>query len=96
MTISVEGAPGYSFIFSIEDTDGLNMLVVVGGGSSVTIDELHVGIKYTVTELSGWSWKHDVTDNTRSITLGSNETTENTLIFSAEEIDGKNWLGGEG
>ena len=91
MTISVRGAEGYSFIFSIieetDDTDGLNMLVAVGGGSSVTIQELLVGTTYNVTELSGWSWKH--------VILDSDETTENTLIFSAER-NSQNWLGGEG
>lgn len=93
MTISVEGAPGYSFIFRITATNGLDMLVVVNGGSSVVIDELLVGTTYTVTELYGWSWKHDVTGTT-TITLSSDET-KNTLSFSAER-NTQNWLGGEG
>lgn len=91
MTISVNGASGYSFIFRINDGIGLDMLVVVNGGNSVVINELIVGTTYNVTELSGWSWRHNVTGTT-SITLTE---ADNELIFSAESND-KLWLGGEG
>jgi hypothetical protein len=91
MTISVEGAQNYSFIFHVEDDNGLDMFVVVNGGSSVKIDELMVGTQYTVTELSEWSWKHNVSGTT-TITL---DTTNNNLTFEATS-NGKPWLGGEG
>ena len=93
MTISVEGATGSTFVFKIEG-DGLNMLVVVEGGSSVTISELSVDTQYTVTVLSGWSWKYNVTDKTYTITLPQ-AGNDNEIKFVARS-NNKHWLGGEG
>jgi hypothetical protein len=93
MKISVEGATGSTFVFNIKG-DGLNMLVVVEGGSSVTISELRVDTQYTVTELSGWSWKYNVTDETSTITLPQ-AGKDNEIKFVAQS-NNKHWLGGEG
>jgi hypothetical protein len=92
MTISVEGATGSTFVFKIEG-GGLDMLVVVVGGSSVTISELRVDTQYTVTELSGWSWKYNVT-GASTITLPQ-AGKDNEIKFVAQS-NNKHWLGGEG
>jgi uncharacterized repeat protein (TIGR02543 family) len=93
MKISVEGAIGSTFVFNIKG-DGLDMLVVVDGGSSVIISELRVDTQYTVTELSGWSWKYNVTGETSTITLPQ-AGKDNEIKFVAQS-NNKHWLGGEG
>lgn len=91
LTISVSGGQGYAFVFRIEDDNGLDMLVVVNGGASVTVKELTTGAEYTITELSEWSWRHNVNGAT-SVTLTG---TNNNITFNATS-NGKSWLGGEG
>ena len=93
MKISVEGAIDSTFVFNIKG-DGLKMLVVVEGDSSVIISELRVDTQYTVTELSGWSWKYNVTGETSTITLPQAEK-DNEIKFVAQS-NNKHWLGGEG
>jgi hypothetical protein len=93
MEISVEGAIGSTFVFNIKG-DGLDMLVVVEGGSSVIISELRVDTQYTVTALSGWSWKYNVTGETSTITLPQ-AGKDNEIKFVAQS-NNKHWLGGEG
>jgi hypothetical protein len=93
MKISVEGAVGSTFVFRITG-NGLNMLVVVVGGSSVIISELRVDTQYTVTALSGWSWKYNVTSETSTITLPQ-AGKDNEIKFVAQS-KGQYWLGGEG
>ena len=93
MEISVEGPIGSTFVFNIKG-DGLDMLVVVEGGSSVIISELRVDTQYTVTELFGWSWKYNVTGETYTITLP--QAGKNNEIKFVALSNGKHWLGGEG
>ena len=91
LTISVSGGQGYAFVFRIKDDNGLDMLVVVNGGASVTVKELTTGVEYTVTELSEWSWRHNVNGATSVTLTGIN----NNITFNATS-NGKSWLGGEG
>ena len=70
LTIVKEGADtdldqNQSFLFEIigdpidEMRADINMTVAICGNGSVTIRHLPVGT-YTVTELTGWSWRYDV------------------------------------
>jgi hypothetical protein len=57
-----------SFVFQIAGTaydtavTFQTMTVVIQGSGSITIEKLPVG-EYTVTELTGWSWRYEVTSS---------------------------------
>ena len=46
-----------TFLFQVIG-EGVDVTVTVHGNSSVTIDGLTVGKKYTVTEITDWSWRY--------------------------------------
>ena len=89
LTIQVKGGIGSAFLFKITG-EGVDLTVLVMGGSSVKVDGLLIGKTYTVTEISGWSWKYNVTA-AQTVTLNDAVTLE----FSATLHD-PGWLGGEG
>lgn len=47
-----------TFLFKITDADGLELTVTVHGNGSVTVDGLTIGKKYTIVEISEWSWRY--------------------------------------
>lgn len=91
---SVDQNQAYIFrIVGKKDTDTQNVDVTVSiiGNDSVTIEKLPTG-EYTITELTGWSWRYSCADSKRDIMLEYNENGS-TLTFSQER---KNpyWLDG--
>lgn len=75
LTIRVEGPtdPNQSFLFRVQG-ENVDLVVSVQGSGSVTIDGLRQGQSYTVTELSDWSWRYDVSRKTDTITLSQTHT----------------------
>ncbi len=85
-----------TFIFLVSgkkgtDTEGTNITVTVHGNSSVTISDIPTG-DYTITELSGWSWRYEALAPSIAITLEYNNNT-NTVVFSHTRKNAK-WLDG--
>ena len=54
--------------------------VTVTGNGSVTIGGLKVGSQYTITEVTGWSWRYsaDAVTTEKLVANGNNVTVENT------------------
>ena len=78
-----------SFIFDVTGPNGYYKRVVIKGTGSVTITGLEVG-KYTVTEVTSWSWRY-TTGGSPSITLQGAPTKE--VIFTNNASNSK-WLSG--
>ena len=87
-----------SFMFDVTHPDGKVTRVVIamdenaGDSKSMTIKGLKIG-KYTVTEVTNWSWRYKPTDGkvTQTIEL---KPTGNTVIFTNKREQNK-WLGGD-
>ena len=97
--------PNQTFLFRVEG-DGVNLIVTVHGNSSATINGLKVGSKYTVTELTDWSWRYEFAEwafvsndaaeangNTNSASFML-RTDGNTLTFTNTRDENK-WLDGD-
>ena len=88
LTISKSGCAAIdenqSFIFTItgEDLPADGLKVVIHGNGQVKVTGLKVGITYTVTEDTGWSWRYTPEKNAKSkvITLMA-DATKNKLEF---------------
>lgn len=80
-----------SFIFNVTGPDGYSTRVVVNGNSSVTISGLKIG-DYTVTEVTGWSWRYAPSGNGQTITLQPTGKNEVTFVNGRT---GLKWLGGD-
>ena len=96
-----------AFLFQITDENGkLITEITVHGNGSTTIKGLKAGRKYTVTELTDWSWRYEfcswqfVSDdaadtkgstNHAAVTLG---TSGNTITFTNTRDEVK-WLDGD-
>ena len=94
-----------TFMFRITGDDGVDITVTVHGNSSVTVDGLTVGNKYTVTEITEWSWRYSyagyetglesqTAENGAQVTLG---ITDNSIVFlnqrsQSKWLDGDSWL----
>ena len=101
--------PNQTYLFRVtgRDADGrpINVVVTVHENGSVTIDGLVIGNKYTVTELTDWSWRYafsrwsvsgatsddNTSENGAEIKLGE---TGNVIIFenTREQLQ---WLDGD-
>lgn len=101
--------PNQTYLFRVTgmDADGrpINVVVTVHENRSVTIDGLVIGNKYTVTELTDWSWRYafsrwsvsgatsddNTSENGAEIKLGE---TGNVIIFenTREQLQ---WLDGD-
>ena len=79
-----------SFLFDVTGPDGYSKRVVIKGSGSVTIKGLKIG-KYTVTEVTGWSWRYTPDSETKLITLKA--TGENSVTFANTRSSTK-WLDG--
>lgn len=94
-----------SFLFRVEG-EGVNLVVTVHGNGFTKIDGLKVGNRYTVTELTEWSWRYDFsewvfvsddttgangTENAAAVTLG---TDGNKITFTNTRDENK-WLDGD-
>ena len=87
-----------SFLFHVQGVDGtitggVDLIVAITGNGKAVIKELYCGM-YTVTELTGWSWKYDISGTaSKSITLVEN-ATNNKVSFSNTYAN-PDWLGDE-
>lgn len=83
-----------TFLFhiqGIEDTTKeINLTVTVHGNGKTTIRDLPVG-KYSVTEMTGWSWRYAPAKKAQEITLDVDGTT---LTFANQRAK-NNWLDGD-
>ncbi|MBR5516546.1 MAG: DUF11 domain-containing protein [Firmicutes bacterium] len=86
--------PNQTFMFKVtgEDTD---LIVTIHGDGQTTIGGLKVGGRYTVTEISDWSWRYEVdTDKTAAIQTITLPSEGGTVEFANNR---KNiyWLDGD-
>ena len=81
-----------SFIFKVTGSGIGEIEVVIHGDGSAKITGLQVGKEYTVTEVSGWSWRYEPEKETQKITLGGG--VENQVTFTNKRENGK-WLSGD-
>lgn len=72
------------------DTRGVDLIVTVHGNSSITLADLPAG-KYTVRELTDWSWRYEPDSMTKEVTLASGE--EKTVPFANTRVKTQ-WLDG--
>lgn len=95
LTISQTGIPvGETALYQITG-NGVNLTVALPGkGSelaSVTVEQIPAG-EYTVTELTGWTWKNGTDLNSKNVTVS--KSAENVVSF-AFTIPASDWLHGE-
>ena len=81
-----------SFIFKVTGSGIGEIEVVIHGDGSAKITGLKVGTEYTVTEVSGWSWRYKPEHETQKITLEGG--VENQVTFTNKRENGK-WLSGD-
>lgn len=79
-----------SFLFDVTGPDGYSKRVVIKGSGSVTIKGLKIGT-YTVTEVTGWSWRYTADSSSQSIEL--KPAVSNTVNFTNTRSNHK-WLDG--
>ena len=83
-----------SFIFRIkgndENTNGIDLKVVIKGNGKITIADLPVG-KYTVTEETSWSWRYTPDEASKNVDL---EPEGDSVEFKNTRSDDK-WLSGD-
>ena len=84
-----------TFLFRVkgtdENTEDIDLTVTVHGNGKTTITDLPVG-RYTVSELTGWSWRYTPDSGAaREIDLTADGRT---LEFANRRTDG-NWLNGD-
>ena len=80
-----------SFIFKVVGPNNFEKTVVINKGGSVIIKGLKIGA-YTVTEMTGWSWRYEPDGNSKTITLQPAQTNEVTF---ANTRSNDRWLGGD-
>lgn len=79
-----------SFLFDVTGPNEYSKRVVINGSGSVTIKGLEIGT-YTVTEVTGWSWRYTPENNGQTITLQPaerNEVTFENTRSSTKWLDG--------
>lgn len=95
LTITKRGCEGIdenqSFIFDVTGPNGYSKRVAIKGNDSVTISGLKIGA-YTVTEVTGWSWRYKPNGNGQTIALQPTEKNEVTFVNGRT---GLKWLGGD-
>lgn len=106
LTITKTGAAAIdtnqTFLFRITG-NGLDMMVSIHGNESVTICGLTVGVQYTVTEITDWSWRYSPSvattlvntpvDNGATVTL-TDDAAANTMTFNNSR-NNPYWLDGD-
>ena len=69
-----------SSIFKIEGSDGSVSYETIQGTGSKTFKNLTVGVTYTVTEITDWSWKYELkSENPQTVCISSSK--ESTVSF---------------
>ena len=69
----------------------MDLIVTVHGNGSTTLVELPAG-KYTVQELTDWSWRYEPDSMTKEVLLTPGEQT--TVPFANTRVKNQ-WLGGD-
>ena len=78
-----------SSIFRIEGSDGSVSYETIQGTDSKTFKNLTVGVSYTVTEITDWSWKYELkSENPQTVCI--NPSKESTVSF--ENKGSTKWL----
>lgn len=78
-----------SSVFRIEGSDGSVSYETVQGTGSKTFKNLTVGVSYTVTEITDWSWKYELkSENPQTVCI--NPSKESTVSF--ENKGSTKWL----
>lgn len=80
-----------SFLFDVTGPNEFHKRVVINGNGSVTIKGLKIGT-YTVTEVTGWSWRYTADSSSQSIEL--KPAVSNTVNFTNTRSNHK-WLDGD-
>lgn len=85
-----------NFIFKVSgkagtETEKINLFVTINGNGASTIVDLPLG-EYTITELSGWSWRYYPDSVVKNITLEYSDTPLE-VPFNHTRTNGK-WLDG--
>ena len=78
-----------SSIFKIEGSDGSVTYETIQGTGSRTFKNLTVGVSYTVTELTDWSWKYELNSENQQTVCISPSTA---VTVSFENKGSTNWL----
>ena len=76
---------------SDENTRHIDLTVTIHGNGSVKITELPVGA-YTVTELTGWSWRYKPDEGKQTVTLDPNGSN---IVRFANRRENTQWLDGD-
>jgi len=93
-----------TFLFHVRGLDdGVDLMVTIHGDGSVIIDGLTVGYRYTITEMTDWSWRYHTSGwshgaengagNSATITIG----VQGRIVFANNRgifqwLDGDSWL----
>ena len=80
-----------SFLFDVTGPNGFHKRVVINGSGSVTIKGLEIG-EYTVTEVTGWSWRYKPDSAAKQVTLEANG--ENKVVTFTNTRSNTKWLDG--
>lgn len=84
-----------STIYRIQGTSNsgvpLDMQVVIKGNSTAVIKNIPVG-RYTVTELTDWSWRYSNTEYTKTVSVEGGKKAEAVFVNNREKHD---WLSGD-
>lgn len=90
LTIHVSGAENADcFLFTVA-SDNSNVTVVVQGNGSVTVSGMQIGVTYTITQNTDWSWQYTTEESVKERTLtAEDKVQEITFAQTAkEEISG--------
>ena len=93
--------PNQAFLFRIQG-EGVSLTVTIHGNGCVIVDGLKANGTYTVTEITGWSWRYSALSYTTTLTATSVENgaaitleQENNEITFENSRSVKLWLDGD-
>jgi len=79
-------------LYKITAPDGYSQIVSITGEGSVLIDNLKVGVTYTIKELDTWSWRYTCADDEQEAMIVAEDTAEVTFVNTKKN---DKWLDGE-
>lgn len=83
-----------SFIFDVTGPNAYYKRVVIQGNGSVTIKGLKVG-RYTVTEVTDWSWRYKTADGTANSIEHEIKPKDGFVFDFTNSRENGKWLGGD-
>lgn len=83
-----------SFIFDVTGPNAYYKCVVIQGNGSVTIKGLKVG-RYTVTEVTDWSWRYKTADGTANSIEHEIKPKDGFVFDFTNSRENGKWLGGD-